>query len=121
MLEATDARDGVERAEAVAGDLPRVIQVDVETVPPTGSHLRRGQRDADSGATSVADEIQERPPPAARSSTRRPGPMPICSATYSCLRRWASSRLKEKSPSYLAPLKSASSPRLSRKMRSISE
>src|SRR5436305_4425942 len=65
MLEATDARDGVERAEAVAGDLPRVVQVDVETVPPTGSHLRGGQRDAHPGATSVADEIQERPPPAA--------------------------------------------------------
>src|SRR3954469_6531308 len=47
--------------------------------------------------------------------------MPICSATYSCLRRWASSRLSEKSPSYLAPLKSASSPMLSRKIRSISE
>ena len=65
MLEATDARHRVERAEAVAGDLPRVVEVDVETVPPTGSHLRGGQRDADPGATSVSDEIQQRPPPAA--------------------------------------------------------
>src|SRR4051794_25722800 len=47
--------------------------------------------------------------------------MPICSATYSCLRCCASSRLSVKSPSYFAPLKSASSPRLSRKIRSISE
>ena len=52
---------------------------------------------------------------------RRPGSIPICSATYSCLRRWACSSVSEKSPSYLAPLKSASSPRLSRKIRSISE
>ena len=65
MLEATDTRHGVERAEAVAGDLTRVVQVDVEPVPPTGSHLRGGQRDADPGATPGADEIQQRPPAAA--------------------------------------------------------
>src|SRR4051812_22825986 len=61
------------------------------------------------------------PQPQPRSRTRRPGSMPIDCATYSCLRRCASSRVIEKSPSYLAPLKSASSPRLSLKMRSISE
>src|ERR1019366_4358328 len=59
--------------------------------------------------------------PHPRSSTRAPGLIPICSATYSCLRRCASSRVSEKSPSYLAPLKSASSPRLRRKTRSVSE
>ena len=32
------------------------------------------------------------PQPQPRSSTRRPGPIPICSAMYSCLRRCASSR-----------------------------
>ncbi len=61
------------------------------------------------------------PQPQPRSSTRRPGAIPICSATYSCFRRCACSSVSVKSPSYLAPLKSASSPRLRRKMRSIRE
>src|SRR4051812_50047243 len=47
--------------------------------------------------------------------------MPISWAMKSCLRRWASSRRRRKSPSNFAPLKSASSPRLNRKIRSISE
>src|SRR4051812_38957465 len=47
--------------------------------------------------------------------------MPISWAMKSCLRRWASSRRSRKSPSNFAPLKSASSPRLNRKIRSISE
>ena len=65
MLEAADARDGVERAEGVAGDPPRIVKVDVEAVPPARRHLRRGQRDADPRAAAVADEVQQRPPPAA--------------------------------------------------------
>src|SRR6476469_7439248 len=74
MLEATDARDRIERAEAVAGDLPHVVEVDVETVAPTGSHLRRGQRDADPGPTSGADEMQQRSPPAAEIEHPPAGP-----------------------------------------------
>ena len=45
-------------------------------MPPTGRHLRRGQRDADPGATSVADEVQQRPPPTAEieHAAARPDP-----------------------------------------------
>src|SRR4030081_606815 len=65
MLEATDARHGVERAEAIAADLTRVVEVDVEPVSPAGGNLRGGQRDAHPGATPVADEVQQRSPSAA--------------------------------------------------------
>jgi hypothetical protein len=43
-------------------------------MPTTGSHLRGGQRDADSGATSVADEVQQRPPSAAEIEHPAVGP-----------------------------------------------
>jgi hypothetical protein len=39
--------------------------MDVETVPPTGSHLLGGQGDTDPCRTPVADEAQQRPPAAA--------------------------------------------------------
>src|SRR2546429_695808 len=39
--------------------------MDVETVPPTGSHLLGGQRDTHPVAPVVADEVQQRPPAAA--------------------------------------------------------
>ena len=103
-------------------DLPGVEQVDVEAVAPARRELRarRASRRRPSPPRRRM-KSSSGPQPQPRSSTRRPGPIPICSATYSCLRRCASSRLSEKSPSYLAPLKSASSPRLSRKIRSVSE
>src|ERR671911_2808784 len=66
VLEGAEARHGVERAEAVAGDLPRVVEVDVEAVPPAGRRLSGGQGDADSGAAPTPDEVQERAPPAAQ-------------------------------------------------------
>ena len=121
MLEGAEARDRVEGAERVAVDLQRVLEVHVQAVAPAGLGLRGGQGDADPVAAPSRMKSSSGPQPQPRSSTRRPGSIPICSATYSCLRLWASSRLSEKSPSYLAPLKSASSPRLSRKIRSISE
>ena len=65
MLEGAEARDGVERAEAVARDLPRVVEVDVEAVAPAGRRLRGGQGDADPGAASAADEVEQRAPAAA--------------------------------------------------------
>ena len=46
VLEGAEAGDGVEAAEGVAGDLPRVVEVDVEAVAPAGRGLRGGQRDA---------------------------------------------------------------------------
>ena len=63
MLETTNARDRVKRAEAVTGHLTRVVKVDVETVPPAGGHLCRRQRDADPCGALFADEVQQRPPP----------------------------------------------------------
>jgi len=86
-------------------------------MPPARRHLRRGQGDTDPCRALVS----RGPHPQPRSSTRRPAPMPTWSAMYSCLRRLACLRLGEKSPSYFAPLKSGSSPRLSRTMQSISE
>jgi hypothetical protein len=100
VLERAEARDRIEPSEALAADLARVVEMDVEAVAAASGPLRRGQRDAEPAG---------------------PGPMPSCLATYSCFRRCASSRLREKSPSYFAQLKSASSPRLSRKTRSVNE
>lgn len=119
--EGAEAGDGVEGPEVRGGHLAGVAEVDVEAVPLAGLRLRRREGDADAGAFPLADEGEQCPQPQPRSRTRFPGPIPICSATYSCLCRWACSRLSEKSPSYFAPLKSANSPRLSRKIRSISE
>jgi hypothetical protein len=36
--------------------------MNVETMPPTGSHLLGGQRDTDPSGAPVADEAQQRPP-----------------------------------------------------------
>jgi hypothetical protein len=49
------------------------------------------------------------------------GPLDVAGQDLGLALEFVLSRLSEKSPSYLAPLKSASSPRLSRKMRSVSE
>src|ERR1019366_189373 len=106
VLEGAEARRGVESAEGLRVDLARVREGDIEATPL---------------APRARMKLSSGPHPHPRSSTRAPGLIPICSATYSCLRRCASSRVSEKSPSYLAPLKSASSPRLRRKTRSVSE
>jgi hypothetical protein len=81
VLEGAEARHGVERPEGVGRDPPCVVQVDVEAVPPAGRGLCGGQGDADARAATASDEVQERTQPQPRSSTRRPGPIPICSAT----------------------------------------
>ena len=44
MLERAEARDGVERAEALPVDLARILEIDLEPVPAAGGQLRRGQR-----------------------------------------------------------------------------
>ena len=64
VLEGAEARHRVERAEAVAGDLARVTEVDVQAVPPAGRRLRGGQGDADPDAAPAPDEV-EQPAPAA--------------------------------------------------------
>ena len=66
VLEGAEARDGVERTEAGAGDLPCVVQVDVEPVPPARRRLRGGQRDTDPGAAPAPDESEQRAPAAAQ-------------------------------------------------------
>jgi len=66
VLEGAQARDGVERAEVFAGDLPRVVEVHVEAVPPAGRRLRGGQGDAQPGAAPAPDEVKERAPAAAQ-------------------------------------------------------
>jgi hypothetical protein len=40
VLECAEARHGVERAEGVSGHLQRVVEVDVEIVPPARLRLR---------------------------------------------------------------------------------
>lgn len=87
MLEAADARDGVERPEALAGHLPSVVEVNVEAMPLARRDLRRGQGDTDPRRALVADEFSSGPHPQPRSSTRRLAPIPTWSAMYSCLRR----------------------------------
>ena len=53
MLEAANARDSVERPKLSPGQLPRVVEVNVEAMPPAGRDLRRGQRDTDSRGASA--------------------------------------------------------------------
>src|SRR5262249_48693568 len=65
VLEGTQTRHRVERAEALAAHLPRVEEVNIEAVTPAGHRLRRGQGDADPGATPTANEDQQRTPPTA--------------------------------------------------------
>jgi hypothetical protein len=62
VLEGAQARHGVERAKALGGDLPRILEVDVQAVAPARSDLRGGQGDAHPGGTLIASEVQERPP-----------------------------------------------------------
>ena len=81
MLERAEARHRVESAEALPVDPAGVVKVDVEAVAAAGSRLRRGQGHPDAGRADAADVVQQRPQPQPRSSIRRPGPMPICSAT----------------------------------------
>jgi hypothetical protein len=65
VLEGTEARHGVEGPELLTSDLPRVSQVDVETVPPAGGRLGGGERQADAHAPPAADERKQRSPTAA--------------------------------------------------------
>jgi hypothetical protein len=66
VLEGPEARHGVEPTERVAGDLARVVEVDVEAVPPAGRRPRGGQRDTDPAAAPAADEVEQRAPPTAQ-------------------------------------------------------
>src|SRR5205823_400555 len=59
MLEGTEARDRVERAEALAGHFTRVIEVHVEAVATTGGLLRGGQRHADSDRADAPDVVEQ--------------------------------------------------------------
>jgi hypothetical protein len=81
VLEGAEARHGVEPSEAVACDLPRDLEVDLEAVPPAGRRLRGGQSDADPGPSSAPDEVEQRAPPAAQVENAPPRSDPICSAT----------------------------------------
>src|SRR5439155_11266491 len=64
MLEGTEARDGVEAAEAVGADLEGVLEPSVEPVPPARRRLRRRERDADAGASADPDEVEQGTPAA---------------------------------------------------------
>ena len=66
VLEGAEARDRVERAEALADHLPRVIQVHVEAVATAGGDLCRGQGHADSLCADAADKVEQPTPAAAQ-------------------------------------------------------
>src|SRR5262249_43091927 len=66
VLEGAQARDGVEAPEPLAGEPPRVAEVDVEAVPSARVRLRRGQGHANPDAAAASDEVEERTPAAAQ-------------------------------------------------------
>src|SRR5271170_3838699 len=65
MLEGAEARHGVERPEALASDLPRICEVDVEVMAPAGGQLGGGERDAHPAAAPAANEVEQGTPTAA--------------------------------------------------------
>src|SRR5215212_2584008 len=62
VLEGAQAGHRVEATEAVAADLPSVLEVHVQAVPPAGRRLRRRQGDAHPAPATLADEGQQWPP-----------------------------------------------------------
>jgi len=85
-----------------------------------GLHLRRGQGDADAGGPGAADGVEQRTPPAAEVEHAPPRLEPDLLRHVLVLAPLGLLEVSEKSPSYFAPLKSASSPRLSRMTLSVS-
>src|SRR5262249_33750046 len=73
VLETADTRDGVEPPEALARHRPSVVEVNVEAMTLARRHLRRGQGDTDPRRALVADEAQQRTPPAAQVQHTPPG------------------------------------------------
>lgn len=64
MLEGAEAGHGVEGAEALAVQPPRVVEMHVEVVASARRVLRLGQGDAEAAGAAGADEVQQRPPAA---------------------------------------------------------
>src|SRR5581483_3245778 len=62
MLKRTEARDGVEHAEALSVDLARVLEVDLEPVPAAGRQLCRRERHAHRDASARSGIGYQRPP-----------------------------------------------------------
>src|SRR5215211_8420899 len=74
VLEGAEAGHCVEAAEAVAADLPSVLEVHVQAVPPAGRRLRRRKGDAHPAPATLADERQQRPPATAEVEHPPAGP-----------------------------------------------
>jgi hypothetical protein len=66
VLKGAETGDGVEASERVAADLAGVHQVDVEAMAPAGLCLRGGKSHPHPLAAALADEVQQRPPAAAK-------------------------------------------------------
>src|SRR5947209_15527216 len=62
MLKRAEASDCAERAEALAVDLARILEVDLEPVPTAGGQLRRGKRHPHPNPSAPADISQQRTP-----------------------------------------------------------
>jgi hypothetical protein len=121
VLEGAEAGHGVEPAEGVGREAARVLEVDVEPVGAAGSRLRGGQGDAHSAGSSAPGEVEQRAPPATEVKDLPPGCDADLVGHVLVLAALGLLEAQREVAVVLAPLKSASSPRLSRKMRSIRE